>query len=234
MFNQLPPADQARYLQMKRAEQFKMAEVNGVPNAVAMVPGAAPGLPNVSATPLTTFGQQTSAISEQARQKSVSEGLGSAQGKIAGDIQTKGANSQLVTSALNEADKLIDSSTGSAGGAIVDSAAGMFGHATEGAKSIARLKVLQTTLMLNMPRMEGPQSDRDVQLYRDAAGQIADPTVPKELRKQALDQIRELQSRYAERAQSVNAPSAIGVPSMSPRHTKQTATSGVINWDDLK
>jgi hypothetical protein len=44
--------------------------------------------------------------------------------------------------------------------------------------------------------MEGPQSDRDVQLYREAAGQLGDPSVPRETKKAAIQTIRRLQQVY--------------------------------------
>ena len=46
-----------------------------------------------------------------------------------------------------------------------------------------------------MPRLEGPKSDRDAQLYREAAGKIGDPTVPKETKQAALKQIQEIYGR---------------------------------------
>jgi hypothetical protein len=107
---------------------------------------------------------------------------------------------------LDEADKLIDEATGSLAGAGRDIIARGVGNATPGAQAIARLKVVETNLMLNMPRMEGPQSDRDVQLYREAAGQIGDPTVPRETKRAALQTIRSLNERYA--AGPASAPAA--------------------------
>jgi hypothetical protein len=58
--------------------------------------------------------------------------------------------------------------------------------------------------MTNMPRMEGPQSDADVKLYRDAAGQIGDPTVPASIKKASVATIRQLQEKYKERADSLS------------------------------
>jgi len=51
--------------------------------------------------------------------------------------------------------------------------------------------------MMAQPRMEGPQSDKDVALYRQMAGQIGDPTVPNKTKMAALDAIEELHRRYA-------------------------------------
>lgn len=57
-YNAMSPADQARYLQMKRAEQFKLGEVNGVQNVVTTAPGLTPSAPRVNAVPLTTVAQE--------------------------------------------------------------------------------------------------------------------------------------------------------------------------------
>ena len=61
-----------------------------------------------------------------------------------------------------------------------------------------------------MPRMEGPQSDKDTALYRQMAGQIGDSTVPTSTRKAALGTIKNLHQKYAGPQQNGNntAPSA--------------------------
>lgn len=164
--------------------------------------------------PLTTLAQEAAAGSELKRQEAAGGALGKAQGEIAGGIQTKGANADVVTGMLDEADKLVDQATGSAGGAALDATQAMFGGANQGSKAIARLKVLQSGLMLNAPRMEGPQSDRDVQLYREAAGQIGDPMTPREIKKAALSTVRSIQQKYQQRAVGAGAPAAVGVPAI--------------------
>ena len=128
-------------------------------------------------------------------------------GQVAGqtDAQSnikKPQQARETISLLNQADTLIDKATGSYAGAGRDVVAGAFGYATDGAKANAQLKVLQAGLMTNMPRMEGPQSDRDVQLYKEAAGQIGDPTVPNDIKKAAVSAIRIIQEKYASRGQS--------------------------------
>jgi hypothetical protein len=109
--------------------------------------------------------------------------------------QRAGAEGALAI--INEAEPLIDKATGSYVGAGTDLAARAFGGTTEGATTIAQLKTLQAALMMKLPRMEGPQSNYDVQLYREAAGQSGDPTVPRAQKKAALDTIRALQEKYA-------------------------------------
>lgn len=92
---------------------------------------------------------------------------------------------------------LLEQSTGSGVGAGIDWTARQFGIVTPGAEASAKLKPYEAMLVSAMPRMEGPQSDRDVQLYREAAGQVADPTIPPELRRAAMGSIRAIYSKYA-------------------------------------
>lgn len=98
---------------------------------------------------------------------------------------------------VDEAEKLLNKATGSYVGAGIDTAASVFGASTEGAKATAQLRALEGSLIQSMPRMEGPQSDKDVALYRQAAGMIGDHTIPVETRKAAIAQIRSLQEKYA-------------------------------------
>ena len=99
-------------------------------------------------------------------------------------------------SIVDEARSLIPQATGSYVGLGADMVAQAVGSATDGAKAAAKLKVLQANLMLKQPRMEGPQSDKDVMLYREAAGQIGDPTVPADIKLAALDTIQTLHEKY--------------------------------------
>jgi hypothetical protein len=45
--------------------------------------------------------------------------------------------------------------------------------------------------------MSGPQSDKDVLLYKEMAGNIGDPNVPTALKEKAMQTIMEIQARYA-------------------------------------
>lgn len=104
--------------------------------------------------------------------------------------------SQKVLGLIDQAEGLLDQSTGSYLGAGVDQAARVFGVATSGGNAIAKLKAIQAALMSQMPRMEGPQSDRDTQLYQQAVGMIGDPTIPSAQRKSALETVKEINQRY--------------------------------------
>jgi len=82
---------------------------------------------------------------------------------------------------------LIEQSTGSGAGRAFDVAAGFFGGAPEGAIAIGKLQPLADQILKLVPRFEGPQSDKDTQSYKEAAGQLANPTLPRKIRKAAAN-----------------------------------------------
>ena len=97
---------------------------------------------------------------------------------------------------LKEGAALIEGATGSYWGTAIDHGARLFGSATNGAENIAKLKVLEGNIMMAQPRMEGPQSNMDVELYRQMAAQLGDPTVPNSTKKAALQTVYELYKKY--------------------------------------
>jgi hypothetical protein len=202
-YNALPEDKKPLYLEMKRNPNFTVKDVNQVPTSIqqSIVGG-------VSSMPLSTLPQTAEAASTVKQAEAAGSGLGKAQGEIAGGIQTKGANAQTVLGMIGEARKTLADATGSMGGAAVDKAAGAVGVSTKGAQATAKLKVLQAGLMLNMPRMEGPQSDRDVELYREAAASLGEPSIPAANKIAALDMIESLQKKYKERAGMTSGPVA--------------------------
>lgn len=194
-FRDLTPEDQDRYLVMKRAQQSSVEDLGGGKGVVTRKPTG-----GTTVTPLTTAQTEIDAAAAKKKAEAEAAAVGGGQGNIIAEINKKGANAQTINAVLDIADPLIDVATGSAIGAGVDKLAGVFGSAPDGAQAIAQLKVLQAGLMLNQPRMEGPQSDRDVQLYREAAASLGEPSVTREAKKAALQTIRQLQQRYTERA----------------------------------
>lgn len=141
-----------------------------------------------SVTPQAAIGEAS------ARKRAETEAT--AQGEATGKILARAMNAEGIEDILDIAEPLIDEATGSGSGAARDKLAAFFGVSTTGAQATAQLLPLQAAIMLRQPRMEGPQSDRDVQLYREAAGQLGDPTVPRETKKAAIQTIRRLQEVY--------------------------------------
>lgn len=115
---------------------------------------------------------------------------------------TRSRDANTALDLLNEAEALLPNATGSLSGALYDSGAAAFGTATPGAQATAALKTIAGQLTSKMPRMEGPQSDKDVQLYKEMAGDLANDRLPVATRQAALRQIRGLQQKYAGQQQS--------------------------------
>lgn len=115
----------------------------------------------------------------------------------AGTPEAMAASSKRMLPMLEEANTLLDNSTQSWGGTIQDFVQSVGGKTNEGAKNAAKLKALEGQIMLAQPRMEGPQSDKDVALYRQMAGLVGDSTVPAETRRAALNTVYKLHQRYS-------------------------------------
>lgn len=111
--------------------------------------------------------------------------------------QQKTAEATEALQLIKEAEAIVGSATGSFVGAGLDMAARAVGMSTAGAQGAAQLKALEGALVAKMPKMSGPQSDKDVQLYRQQAGEIGDPTVPAATKLAALKSIEAIQRRYA-------------------------------------
>jgi hypothetical protein len=131
----------------------------------------------------------------------------------------------LAITELTEATKdggLIDKSTGSGAGRLVDVAAGFAGQATPGAIAIAKLKPIADIALKMVPRFEGPQSDKDTQSYKEAAGQLADASLPTEIRKAAGKEVlRLMKARKGQFVNEVMANEGIGAgtPALPPGFT---------------
>ena len=103
--------------------------------------------------------------------------------------KTLGKNLDLAIAELENATKdggLIDQSTGSGLGKLANTARGFItGGASKGAIAGAKLAPIADLGLKMVPRFEGPQSDKDTQSYKEASGQLADTSIPNEIRKDA-------------------------------------------------
>jgi hypothetical protein len=86
--------------------------------------------------------------------------------------------------------------TGSGVGTAVDTVAGVFGFSPAGSTEAQRLKAIGGALTSKMPRMEGPQSDKDTQLYKEMAAEVGNSNLPVARRKEALKVVKELWLKY--------------------------------------
>lgn len=133
-------------------------------------------------------------------------------------VEEERQRTQKVSVTLDEVDKLLDDATGSVVGRGADYVARFFGGATDGDIATAKLGTLGGQLVALMPKMSGPQSDKDVEMYKQMAGKLDDPTIPVEVRKAALGTIRELNNKYSE----MNDARGQGVPYANASSNTQT------------
>lgn len=112
--------------------------------------------------------------------------------------QQETKRAQNVLSLTQQAEQILSSgkATGSGIGSLLDTGASWFGVSTEGAQGTAQLSTIAGQLVSNMPRMEGPQSDKDVQMYKQMAGDLSNASLPVATRMAALKQMQALNEKY--------------------------------------
>jgi hypothetical protein len=115
---------------------------------------------------------------------------------LAGAGNKKARSAEGMISTIEEAEPLVKKATGSFIGAGLNLGKRVVGYSDEKTQANASLKALEGRLMLEMPRMEGPQSDKDTSLYRQMAAQIGDPTTPADDKLAALSTIKSINQKY--------------------------------------
>jgi hypothetical protein len=129
----------------------------------------------------------------------------------ASDKKSADANDTL--SILTEVKKILPDSTSSLVGSNIDKGLASVGLSTSGADASTQLKILGNMLVMKVPRMQGPQSDRDVELYKEAAGNIGDDTKPTSQRLAAVAIIEKLNKKYET---TIDAPTGVMRPGYVP------------------
>jgi hypothetical protein len=84
---------------------------------------------------------------------------------------------------------LLEKSTASGAGKVLDAAGNFVGYATEGSIAAASLAPIADMALKMVPRFEGPQSDKDTASYKQAAGELANSALPVATRKAAAKTI---------------------------------------------
>ena len=185
LYNGMPPEDRMRYLEMKRSQQFlnlgnemRLPGTGGAPDRTYRV-NLKPGeLPSVK-------GAQAGA--EQAAKTAVTQEA---------ERTKKATQANTMTSYIDEADKMLtDASSGYIGTARAYGKRALSISDTE-TQANEKLRLISGWMVANVPRMEGPQSNYDVENYKTMAARVGDPTVPIGDRKASLAMLRGLQQKY--------------------------------------
>lgn len=162
---------------------------------------AMPGFPaasSIQSPRIGPYGQTTAQTTQAAADKVRAEA------QVKADVERQTGKAKKSDSAnemlgnIWRARVLLESDpTGSLAGAGVDKVLGAFGKSTPSAQNADRLESLSGWLVSNVPRMEGPQSNFDVDNYKTMAGRIGDRTYPVAGRLAALEEVERIQKRYA-------------------------------------
>ena len=162
--------------------------------------------------------------------------LDEAQGKA--DITTKATvdaseaqrkrDANVALELIQQARKVLPQATGGNVGATYDKANAWFGKGTAGANANAKLKTIAGQMTSKMPRMEGPQSDRDVEMYKQMAGDVGNENLPVSTRLAALEQIEILNLKYADQNIPGSGATAAAPAAKPARRLKFNPATGKI------
>ena len=126
--------------------------------------------------------------------------IAAAAAKTKADIDKKAATAPNNLMLIGEARGYLPQATSGLLERAARGGANIFGKSTDASKADRQLSVIASALTAGVPRMEGPQSDKDVAIYKQAAGDVANADVPYEDRLAALDTMEGLQKKYTEAA----------------------------------
>jgi hypothetical protein len=122
-----------------------------------------------------------------------------AEERAAAEAEKTARISGQMFSVMTEARKLLKTDpTGSGIGEVVDAAGRAVGYTSKGAQTAAKLESLSGWLVANVPRMEGPQSNFDVENYKTMAAKVGNRGVPVAERLAALEAVESIQRKYAD------------------------------------
>jgi hypothetical protein len=120
------------------------------------------------------------------------------QGQFAKDIQKNVKNAKDAFGSIKAVAEILRTNDPSSGLAenIITGTREIFGGGGKQSQADAKLKVLGQKLVQQVPRFEGPQSDKDVASYQAAAGDIGNPNRPIGARLAALQTLVDLNKKY--------------------------------------
>lgn len=191
-YNNLSPNDQKRYANLKRniAGEGSFIDKSGnvVPLSGYGVAGAQKKGMEQTAKNLSDLNLKPAIERETAKEKTIGEKEG------AEDV--KQITAPQINELINLARKELPKATSGLAEKVVSGTAATLGISTEMDKADRKLEIIGGRLNSFVPRFEGPQSDKDVALYKQMAGNVANKNIPYKSRLAALDTIEQLNEKY--------------------------------------
>jgi hypothetical protein len=193
---------------MQAAQEFAQRQAQPAP--------AAPGGPGIA---LQSAAQKEAEVGAVRMQHAVEQSRILAAQAPEELAKIKDAGSTLAL--LDMAEPLLKQATGSGVGAIRDKVGNLVGASSKASQAAAQLAVIGASLTSKVPKMSGPTSDKDMALYKEAAGSLGDPNVPGEQKAASMQIMRFINEKYAKENQGSVAGKAadanragIGTPSV--------------------
>jgi hypothetical protein len=194
-----------------------------LPSVAAPTLAAGPGAVPAAAAP-TTFEQAQAARGARAVQQAGDE----AGATEAARLEARSAATRREETAqlergiaelrrISEPGGLLERSTGSGVGRLLDIAGEFVGVSSRSSQAAAALAPIADIVLKLVPRFEGPQSDRDTRSYQEAAGRLADPTIPNETRLAAAREIIRLMEARRDQFGTSGAAAPAAAPATAPR-----------------
>lgn len=114
------------------------------------------------------------------------------------EIDKKEVQGQTMLDLARKAQAILPNATSGAISNLATMATDAAGIPTNKSAADGQLRIIGAQLVSNVPRMEGPQSDADVRLYKQAAADVANGNIPYQTRIKSLNTIIELNQKYAQ------------------------------------
>lgn len=212
-FQRMSPEQKQEYLGMKRASQ--MLDLGGTKIVRDPVSGGAMETYGVTLKP----GEKPETKQAQAHAEKVGEATGAAEGSE----EKKYIQAPDIDRLAKDALKILPQATSGGLSADTRDLQAYFGSATKSSDIDSQLNVIGNALTAKVPRFEGPQSNYDVQLYKDSAGDLANPRKPRSVRIAAANKIIELNNKYMKK-EGVSEDEDTGAP--PPSSTRWVVKDG--------
>ena len=153
-----------------------------------------------------------------------------AQAEQAKTYQENVKNAYEVAKIFPAIEKALPNAHGSGIGNIMGGVANFVGYESSRNAADAELKVMSDKLLKAVPRFSGPQSDKDVASYKEAAGSIGDASLPMNVRMAALNTIKELNKPYAPNL-NWDSPTLVAEPNKNKPNAPQQTSKAPVGVD---
>lgn len=207
-YKNLPQDEQERYIGIKRANPYLNLGDRFVQ------PTMEGEVKNEFETGLRP-GEEPAIKGKQARE--------AAAGKVTGEAEGGQARKEIqapqMDKLIKEAEKILPQATSGRLDKMATGTASFFGKSTDESKADKRLNVISAALTGNVPRFEGPQGVLDVELYKQAAGDVANRDIPYEDRLAALQTMKDLNAKYMPKPNLNTTINTQGVTESAPQRT---------------